>query len=1233
MKSLCCLSSFVAGLALVFGVVSVHACQPDCSKGVRQLTADVVIPKVCLIADEAWSIESKSEVISSKIDNIHFDMHVSFSGDLSTVISKLDQIITEDWSIESKSEVISSKIDKLLEDGSTDHELWSIESKAEVISSKIDLMLPAVHPELWSIESKCEVISSKIDTVVPAIFPELWSIESKAEVISSKIDVLAQDCQSIPIFQEMVTYTITQPGLYCVAEDLTGNSPAIVVACNDVIIDLNGHRIKGGDAQAGSNDAIVVNGGISNITIQNGTIEAGTQGSGILLDGSSTGIKNVTVKNVFILNGVNDIDAQGVDGLTLEGVTASDADQAGVLLDSACTNIYAKNNMFINNNFYGFNADGASGIRVEGCLFNQNENNAIAGIYLHNARDVELISCAAQYTGAPINTGSNGFWLDSTVSTSAKIVLRDCTASDYANGFKISDVNYVTVTKCFSSGNVVNGFDITSTGSNGQVTLLNCNASGNGNYGFYNDDTYQRNRFYNNSSCFNGAGQFFGVSIAPVESPYNARGFDNVDCTLTTPDTVEVINSAIDTVVVPELWSIESKAEVISSKIDLMLPAVHPELWSIESKCEVISSKIDIPAPCALTPIITGGITQTNKQTITGPVTLTDSGDYCLSADVTGGDILISGNNITLDMNGYTVYNGTHGIDITGSMVDVLNGTIYSPAETGVRLRSAQCTLSSLDVINTKTGYLLAGAAYNQLNNCRALDCSRAGFSLENDGAKICTYNKLIGCQALNTGSSTNDIQTLSGFTSNCGYANTLDACSVNNVFNSKISPMADAQGINLTNEMNSQIIGCSVDGVATNTLSAYGIRLNMTVTATLADAGYVDSNNAKAIAWLDTSGTNRYLAIAYSTQIAPSVRVLKYDGTSLTSVATIPTTVAARSVAWTTIGENHYLAFTTISAPLATPEIFVYQFIEPNNLFSIASDNITQDINSCAWHKLGTATYLTVVGGGATEVRAYSFNGTVLTAAGTSALLPATGNAVDGIQYGGLDYVAAGDITNALCVYTYNGAALTPLSGAPFVLGNPIQSVKWLTTDHSLYLAIAGGTTSGNYVNVYAVTFPANVPTFNSTPIASYNHGAQVNSVSWLPSSPIKNYLAIGGNASGTDGATARVLEFNGTSLTQDFSYTSGTTNGVDWFGPFLAIAQNVTGGIDAHALKCGNSCLNCVVDSNTVTNVRGAGSSGIGYAVISLLNHNLFISNIGYNNDTNFFPEPDSDNGNNGF
>ncbi len=1011
--------------------------------------------------------------------------------------------------------------------------------------------------------------------------------------------------------------TINQPGVYRLAGVLsvTSGLAAIQIIANNVFLDLDGNTVT----VAGNAGGIFING--QDVKVVNGTIAgSGSTGCGVQVQGNNCRLEHIDV--VSTATGFACINAGSNMLLDCRALQSS---SAGFSFVSSGTNTVSRCqalNLAGSNSVYGFLvADGRANI-FDSCIVSDAKTSALTS--------------AAQIGGfvfkgtSSFNKLSNGKVTNISVSNSA------VPSYGIFCDLVLSTSNSIT-------NNRVNGVTNTATGVGIKIDS-------------------SANYVAQNISCNNDV-NFENIAPSYITSQANARGVYNINCLSDVPDTVEVTNSTIDTTVVPELWSIESKAEVISSKIDTVPGALTPELWSIESKAEVISSKIDfidhdikfsmfskldridstveskldviikegwsieskaevisskidVPAPCSLTPIISSGTTHTNKQIISGPSSLMDSGDYCLSADLTGGDIVIAGNNISLDLNGYTVYNGTYGIDITGSKVEVMNGTIQSPTNTGVRLRSAKCTLSSLDVVNTKTGYLLSGAAYNQLNNCRALDCTRAGFSLETSGATQSTYNSLTGCQALNTGGSTTSI---SGFAATSGISNTFDSCSVSNVFNSKTSSLADAQGIRLASETNSQIIACSVDGVLSSTLSAYGIRLT-TTQAVLADVAFSDANNATAVAWLQVSGTVRYLALAYTT----NVRVLRYNGTSLTSVATQAVGATANSVAWTTLGGNNYLAVTTNTS--AGDEVLVYQFTAPNTLTAAGSASRNQNTLSCAWSDLGSTKYLTVVGvnsGG--RMQTYPYNGTVL--GGTISYAGAnTYTDVDAIQYLGVDYMAVVEnTTNTLRIFSFNGTTFTLLNS--IALANPIQNVKWLSKDSNVYLAVAGGAASANYVNVYSVILP--VGTISASPVAFYNHGAQVNSVSWTSLSG-NNYLAIGG-AAGTGGATARVLAFDGTTLTPIFSYTSGITNGVDWFGQYLAIAQNVTSGVNARVLNLGQGCLNCLVDSNTVTNVHGGTLSGIGYAVTSV--QNLLIANIAYNNDTNFYPTQNPANGNIGF
>src|ERR1700730_9540091 len=80
----------------------------------------------------------------------------------------------------------------------------------------------------------------------------------------------AQFVPDVMITQNMVgtggTFTITSPGTYALAEDLTVTGTAIQINSSDVVLDLNEHTIFGGAGVLG----ISVQNAVQDIAIQNG---------------------------------------------------------------------------------------------------------------------------------------------------------------------------------------------------------------------------------------------------------------------------------------------------------------------------------------------------------------------------------------------------------------------------------------------------------------------------------------------------------------------------------------------------------------------------------------------------------------------------------------------------------------------------------------------------------------------------------------------------------------------------------------------------------------------------------------------------------------------------------------------------------------------------------------------------------------------------------------------------
>ena len=127
-----------------------------------------------------------------------------------------------------------------------------------------------------------------------------------------------------------------------------------------------------------------------------------------------------------------------------------------------------------------------------------------------------------------------------------------------------------------------------------------------------------------------------------------------------------------------------------------------------------------------------------------------------------------------------------------------------------------------------------------------------------------------------------------------------------------------------------------------------------------------------------------------------------------------------------------------------------------------------------------------------------------------------------------------------------------------------------------TIYIAVAGAANAaGNEIDIF--TFDPALGTLSPTPVASFNHGGTVYSISWLCScvGSTGSFLAIGGEASTIDKADVRVLRFTTTptpalSLTGANKIHGATVYSVDWCTskancPLLAIGGRTS------SLECG--------------------------------------------------------------
>jgi len=180
-----------------------------------------------------------------------------------------------------------------------------------------------------------------------------------------------------------VPYTISSPGLYCLAKNLTyaaTTSNAITVNASDVTLDLNGFCLTGPGKTSGSGYyGISIDAGANNVEIRNGSVKS---------------------------FGNDGIHAAGSIGIRVIGLRVSDNGSAGVWM-AGHNHLVMGCSLFTNNTF---GATIATGI-LKG---NHSYNNGGQGL---NAGDGSTISgnVCMNNVGAGISAGSGSSVLDNTV--------------------------------------------------------------------------------------------------------------------------------------------------------------------------------------------------------------------------------------------------------------------------------------------------------------------------------------------------------------------------------------------------------------------------------------------------------------------------------------------------------------------------------------------------------------------------------------------------------------------------------------------------------------------------------------------------------------------------------------------------------------------------------------------------------------------------------------------------
>jgi hypothetical protein len=264
-----------------------------------------------------------------------------------------------------------------------------------------------------------------------------------------------------PITNATTPVTISVPGSYYLTTNLTvSGGDAITIATNGVTLDLNGFTIAS-TANPPSGRAVLIDGGLQDITIQNGHIRGGVtnNGSGIFSGpGFSSGIYYFGVPRNVRVSGVS---------------------------VSGCLN-------------YGINLGNSESTRVENCVV---RTVGGAGIVANTIRGCVALDCGSTAILGRQVSDSRGQSVDIGYGLSATTALNCYGSSSGGDG-----LSAITAQNCYGSST-------SGTGLNAYATAIGCYGSSSSGTGIY---------AYTAQNCYGSSSSGTGLDAVTAQNCYGS---------------------------------------------------------------------------------------------------------------------------------------------------------------------------------------------------------------------------------------------------------------------------------------------------------------------------------------------------------------------------------------------------------------------------------------------------------------------------------------------------------------------------------------------------------------------------------------------------------------------------------------------------------------------------------------------------------------------------------------
>ena len=527
----------------------------------------------------------------------------------------------------------------------------------------------------------------------------------------------------------------------------------------------------------------------------------------------------------------------------------------------------------------------------------------------------------------------------------------------------------------------------------------------------------------------------------------------------------------------------------ILCRIKLALEKVCDLQDNVPSQLDVVESKIDIADDCLAVPI-------------TGPTTISSSGNYCLrnSFSVGSGDgITIAASNVNLDLNNKIISGtgGDNGVVVQNgqSKVTIRNGTICDMGSDGVQLNSAiDCVVEHVTVIDNVNGIHLDGGTGCKIKNVCAANNSEYGIKFAQE--LVASNGSLVEVVSASLGGSP-----------------------ATDAHGSKWSP--SGRFLAVPGNGNAQEVRLfEFDGSALHLIS---------LVSSMGDA-------PNAISW---SPDERYIAVGLSTGAGDEVKILEFDTVSLSIVATRNLGSGnVNDLSWSPDGK--FIA--TAENAEAGGELDVLQF-DGSTITSILGMEFGVNTLSVDWSP--DSRFLAVGLAGGDELRVFSFDDLTLDLVDSVN----TGDSVNSVSWSPNQcYLATGDSDNDVKVYSFDGSTLTLLDTQAG--DSVVNSVSW-SPDGLFLVSSEEDNVAAEEIKVWSFDGSSLTQVATATP-----GGATDDDVNFVDWSPNGRYII-----SGNDNHELIVYEGLSfpTNCVVDSCFVQDTNSACDGIGISASSAENV--------------------------------------------------------------------------